>query len=146
MSSFIEALEVNAQHLSLATLEIAGEDHKRSGDRFVRGPIPSEWLERAAQLPGKALHAAMAIRYLNGCKQAGVVKLRPSVRNAYGMDRFSCSRALDQLEAAGLVQVTRRPGASPVATILETAQPRATRMVLQLATQWPTSLIKDISR
>jgi hypothetical protein len=33
------------------------------------------------------------------------------------MDRFSCARALDQLEAAGLISVLRKCGSSPLVTI-----------------------------
>jgi hypothetical protein len=93
-------------------------DPPRTKDRFIRGPIPAEWIEQAARLSGKALHVALIIRYLDGFERTGTVKLRPSVRNAYGLDRFSCSRGLDQLEAVGLIAVRRKRGSSPVVRIL----------------------------
>jgi hypothetical protein len=57
------------------------------------------------------------IRYLDGFERTGTVKLRPSVRNLYGMDRFSCIRGLDQLQGAGLISVQRKRGSSPVVAI-----------------------------
>jgi hypothetical protein len=101
---------------SLATLPVKekGQGKKR---RFIRGPIPARWIEQAARLPGRALHVAVLIRYLDGFEKTGTVKLRPSVRNLYGMDRFSCMRGLDQLESAGLISVLRKRGSSPVVTI-----------------------------
>lgn len=101
---------------SLSDLPIQ-EEHPGRKRRFIRGPIPADWIERAARLPGKALHVALMIRYLDGFEQTGTVKLRPSVRDAYGIDRFSCARALGHLETAGLITVRRKRGASPLVTI-----------------------------
>jgi hypothetical protein len=116
--SLLEGLQLEPDvAASLVTLP-AKEKRPKKKERFVRGPIPAVWIEQAARLPGRALHVALLIRYLDGFDQTGTVKLRPSVRNAYGMDRFSCMRGLDQLEAAGLISVQRKCGSSPVATIL----------------------------
>lgn len=116
--SLIEGLRLEPDvAASLATLP-AKKDRPRKKKRFIRGPIPAEWIEQAARLPGKALHVAVMIRYLDGFESTGTVKLRPSVRNLYGMDRFSCIRGLDQLEAVGLISVQRKRGSSPVATIM----------------------------
>jgi hypothetical protein len=59
------------------------------------------------------------IRYLDGFKETGMVKLRPSVRDAYGVGRFSINRVLKSLEGASLISVCRKRGSSPVATIME---------------------------
>ena len=108
MSSFIESLQLRAEDvIALATPDLPSENFERRSGRFIRGPIPSDWVEQAAKLPGKALHAEMALRYLDGFEQTGTLKLRPSVRNAFGMDRFSCSRALEQLEAENLTRMSR---------------------------------------
>ena len=52
-----------------------------------------EVLFRAVEQVSEVFHADG-----HGFKQTGTVKLRPSVRNAYGMDRFSCSRAWSSLK------------------------------------------------
>jgi hypothetical protein len=41
----------------------------------------------------------------------------------FGLSRFSASRGLDELTRAGLVSVSRKPGRSPVVTILEANAP-----------------------
>jgi hypothetical protein len=115
--SLLEGLQLEPGVVPTLLVE---EEHPGKKQRFIRGPIPAEWIEQAARLPGKALQAALMIRYLDGFERTGTVKLRPSVRNAYGMDRFSCTRSLYRLEAAGLISVRRKRGSSPVVTIVET--------------------------
>ena len=118
MPSFLESFAIKVGTQEVVAAVILGGQSKGRAARFIKGPIPAEWLEQAARLSGKALHAALAIRYLDGFDGTGTVKLPPSVRNAYGMDRFSCARALEQLEEAGLIKVTRKPGAAPTVTIV----------------------------
>lgn len=91
----------------------------RSGERFLRGPIPSAWLERAGNLPGKTLHVAVALWF-----QAGITKKRTVKLSYKDLARLGCKheagrRALKRLEAAGLVEVDSQNGRSPVVTILE---------------------------
>lgn len=119
MPSFLESFAIKVGTQEIVAAATSESQSKGRAARFVKGPIPAEWLEQAARLPGKALHAALAIRYLDGFDGRGTVKLRPSVRDAYGMDRFSCARALEQLEEAELVRVLRKPGAAPTVTILK---------------------------
>ena len=44
------------------------------GEWFLKGPIPGEWLHRAAKLPGRALHVARALWYLAGVEKSQQVK------------------------------------------------------------------------
>ena len=91
----------------------------KQGERFLRGPIPLPWLSRAARLPGKALHVAIAVYYLAGLKRRRTVALSGKVSAELGVDRHSKYRALKWLEEAGLVRVKRHPGRNPLVTILE---------------------------
>ena len=97
----------------------------------------------------------MAIQYLDGFEKTGTVKLRPSVHDDYGMDRHSCSRALEQLEVAGLIRVVRKPGAAPVVAILkgkESPAPSACEknpsdvQVAQLIRGQPPTRMSDLLR
>ena len=120
MSDFLTSIQLGPDQASkLPDSSPSPERVLREMKRFVRGPIPAEWLQAAARLPGRALHAAMAICYLDGFERTGTVHLRPSVRDAYGLDRYSSARALKHLEQAGLVTVARKPGAAPTVTILK---------------------------
>jgi len=76
-----------------------------------------DWLSAAACLPGRALHVAIAISYLNGFDQNGTIRLKPSVVRELGLDRHASYRALKQLENAGLASVVRGQGKAPLVTI-----------------------------
>lgn len=103
--------------IALTTQDAAGVPRNIRG-RFLRGPVPLDWLEQAAKLPGRALHAGVALWFLNGFQQAGTVKARPSVFRDFGLDRHASYRALHQLEKAGLVCLVRKKGAAPLVTLL----------------------------
>ena len=36
------------------------------GEHFLKGPVPLRWLVSAARLPGKSLHAGIALWYVAG--------------------------------------------------------------------------------
>jgi len=88
------------------------------GQRFLKGPIPWAWLMRAAELPGRALHTAVALWFLSGVTRSETVKLSGRPLAELGVDRHAKYRALAALEGAGLVRVTRSPGRNPVVTLL----------------------------
>src|SRR5438034_488995 len=88
------------------------------GKRFLEGPIPWAWLMRAAELPGRALHTAVALWFLSGVTRSETVKLSGRPLTELGVDRHAKYRALAALEGAGLVRVTRSPGQNPVVKLL----------------------------
>lgn len=85
--------------------------------KFLRGPIPWDWLTAAGQLPGRALHVGVAIWHLDGFERSGRVRLKPSTLRDLGVDRFSAYRGLKTLEDYKLISVIRRRGAAPLVTI-----------------------------
>jgi hypothetical protein len=87
-------------------------------ERFLRGPIPMVWLERAASLPGRALHVGIMLWYVAGLKKSGRFRFSLAACARLGFDRTTASRGLRALEMAGLVVVERRPGCKPIVTIL----------------------------
>ena len=97
----------------------------KSGERFLRGPIPMAWLLRASKIAGrgKGLHVAIALWYLSGLnRQASTVKLSGTVLREFGVDRHAGYRGLEKLEKAGLVSVIRHRGRSPLVSILGTGE------------------------
>ena len=90
------------------------------GEKFLKGPIPLAWLEVAARLPGKSLHAGIALWYAAGLMRAGSVPLSNVSGHRFGLDRNAKYRALGWLEEAGLITVERKLGRAPVVTIVET--------------------------
>jgi hypothetical protein len=92
---------------------------KSSKTKFLRGPIDWPWLAAASRLPGKTLHVAAAIHFLNGFQQTGTVKLSPSVLRELGVKRHAAYRAVEALEKAGLISTIRKRGCSPIVTLCE---------------------------
>ena len=86
---------------------------------FVKGPIPLPWLEIAARLPGKSIHAGIALWYVAGLTRSRLVPLSNIAGLRFGLDRNAKYRALQWLEGAGLVAVERKLGRAPLVTILE---------------------------
>lgn len=92
---------------------------QRQNSKFLRGPIPWDWLAKAAQQPGKALQVAVTIWFLHGFKQTRIIALSPKRLLECGVDRCSAYRGLKALEKAGLVAVERHKGRAPRVTIRE---------------------------
>jgi hypothetical protein len=89
------------------------------GERFLKGPIPLNWLMEAARQPGKALHVGVALWYMSGLKRSRKIALSVSSLADFGVNRISGYRGLAALEAAGLVSVIRHPGRKPIVTLLD---------------------------
>jgi hypothetical protein len=92
--------------------------HKR-GEWFIKGPIPGDWVGRAAALPGKALHVALAVWLAASLGRGRVAKLTGKGLARFGVRPDAGRRALATLQTAGLVKVDRGAGRCPVVTIIE---------------------------
>jgi hypothetical protein len=90
-------------------------------------------------LPGRALHLAIAISYLNGFDESGTVKLRPRVSRELGMDRHAAYRALRQLENTGLLSVVRARGESTSGYLTSSEK----RLILSIASSRPAPFSSD---
>ena len=91
----------------------------RPGERFLKGPVPCAWLQRAARLPGKSFHVGIALWQRAGMEKSDTVKLSNGILEDWGTDRYAKARGLKDLEEAGLVSVKRHHGRSPIVTILD---------------------------
>lgn len=90
----------------------------RLGERFLKGPIPWNWLETAAHLPGKALPLSLVIWRESGYRKTATIKL---CLNRIGMSisEQAARRALRVLETAGLISIERKPGRGLEVTLRE---------------------------
>lgn len=96
--------------------------HPKKGQhdgRFIRAPLPYDWMTAAAQLSGKSLHAALAIRYLAGYVETKpvTVKLTHQILKDFGVSVKTSYEVLKRLEERGLITVERHVGRSPRVTI-----------------------------
>ena len=85
---------------------------------FLAGPIPLDWLHKAAELPGKSLNVAFAIWWLNGMAKGKPLKLTRLSLNSFCVKREAASAALNRLETAGLIRVQRSLGKRPTISII----------------------------
>jgi hypothetical protein len=94
----------------------------KAGEKFLKGPIPLNWISAAARLPGKSLHVAIAIWFTASIEKSATVRLSNLGSLPFGLDRNAKYRALQWLEEARLIEVERKLGRSPMVTILETPE------------------------
>jgi hypothetical protein len=92
--------------------------------KFIKGPIPLEWISRANALPGKAGAVGVALWFLAGVQKSSSVKLTGEAAQIAGCARKAIYQALRSLEVAGLVTVQRRRGGRPSVEI-HTAAPNS---------------------
>lgn len=113
---------INVDRLRLSRSTVQGgkirPPRHTSGEHFLKGPIPLAWLEVAAGLPGKSLHAGVALWYAAGRAKSASVLLSNIAGLHFSLDRNAKYRALAWLEEAGLIAVERKLGRAPVVTLL----------------------------
>lgn len=113
------------EQLSPASLDRRKRKSKRQAGEFIRGPIPVDWITAAAALPGKALALAVLIQFLAGIvTEPAVIRLRPSQMDRFGISRHAGYRALNALESARLVSVSRQRGCAAEVKICKAPQRR----------------------
>lgn len=109
---------------SHASQQLIAEQERAPGSpgpnigRFIKGPIPLDWIGRAACLPGKTLHVALALQYLAGLQKTQTVKLGAKALSVLGVARDAKYDALNRLQDAGLIAVQRARGRTSVVTLL----------------------------
>jgi len=94
--------------------------HER-GERFVRGPVPYEWLRVALSVGGKAGNLSWAMWWLAGMERTNPIKLTRRVLSDFNISPRSARRLLIAFERAGLVEVDRKRGRGPIVALI--AQP-----------------------
>lgn len=120
--SDLESLRQNTDGW-LTTREIETEALKRRRSGYVRGPFTFSDFCAAARLPGKALAVWCLLQHRMRLTRQAEVTLPNSLLESAGIDRNAKARALRDLEAAGLVQVSRLPGQSPRVALPQPPEP-----------------------
>jgi hypothetical protein len=91
----------------------------RRGEKFLMGPVPWEWLERACMLPGRALQVALCFWKEAGCTKSRTVRFCLAHGGPIGVLPAAARLALRNLAAAGLVKCSQKPGRCQDVTILD---------------------------
>ena len=87
--------------------------------RFLKGPVPMDWLGLAMRLRGKALAVGVLLWHLGGMAGSRTVRFCLARASASGIPASTARRAVNDLAAHGLVSVVRRPGQGLDVTILD---------------------------
>ncbi len=87
--------------------------------KFVRGPVPCDWLKAALALGGKAGNLAWALWWLAGIEGRNPVRLTVRVLQEFKIAPNTARRLLVEFERAGLVEVDRKRGRGPDVTLSE---------------------------
>lgn len=88
------------------------------GEKFLKGPIPWDWLSKAGSAPGKALHVGILLWLQSGLTRSLQVSINQSRLLTFGVSRDSARRGLKALEQAQLIKVMRSPGRKPRVEII----------------------------
>ena len=93
--------------------------YEKKRSHFLKGPIPMPWLIAAANLPGKALHIAIALWFWSGIKISRTFELPLNTIKDMGVSRQTCYLQLKAMEEAGLLSIKKRMGKKPEITLIE---------------------------
>jgi len=77
---------------------------------FIKGPIPMDWISAAAKLPGKAIHVALALYWMDGMNPQKRFKITRRALELFKVSDDAYRDALLRMEAAKLIRVSRSPG------------------------------------
>lgn len=105
------------ERLSAASVRRHKQKQKRQQAEFVCGPIPVDWIARAAALPGRALAVGLAVWFVDGTRRSNKA-VCDSLLTRFGVSRWAGYRGLRALEQGGLVTVDRHRGRCPRVAIL----------------------------
>ncbi|MEE3368790.1 MAG: hypothetical protein VX346_05555 [Planctomycetota bacterium] len=106
------------QHEQRKTAESNPLPKHKQGERFVRGPIPCDWLHRALACGGKSGNLALALWWLAGMQRCNPIRLTRQVARDFNISPRCVRRLLSKFGRAGLVQVARKRGRGPQVVLL----------------------------
>jgi hypothetical protein len=118
------SFDLDAVRLRATIRTVRAERHARlprhgHRERFLRGPIPWNWLAVAMGLPGHALHVGVALWHQAYLAGGGAdVAHSATAMQKWGVSRYAARRGLAALEEARLVAVDRHTGRKAIVTIL----------------------------
>ena len=88
------------------------------GERFIRGPIPMEWLKRVVGCGRRAEAVALLLWYVAGYQRRNPVKLTRQILSELSVTPRAAKKILQKLADRGLIRVEFHRGRSPVVTLV----------------------------
>jgi hypothetical protein len=110
------------------TKKTGGSLRKFRKGRFIKGPIPVDWLIAAGSLPGKAFLVGVMLWYRAGVTKSSEVWCPMGLlTRQFGLSRFSIYRALQALSRHGLISLNQHPGRCAVCQLVPTGKAETDR-------------------
>ena len=103
----------------LSELASSGKSKTRRKKEHFIYRVPVNWAAAATKLHGKCLAVGLALWFKFGVEKKRQVKVTRTLLQKFGVNRHAGWRAINQLEAAGLVTVDRGRGRSSLVTIID---------------------------
>ncbi len=100
------------------TTRWSGAKGNRNTGRFLK-KTPLDPLQRAARIPGRALHVYLAIRHRCDLRREQTITLPAAYIQTFGIGKDVKRRALAELETAGLIRVESHLGRTARVTLME---------------------------
>ena len=89
---------------------------KSQNDRYIRGPIPLGWIQKACIVGAEKL--ALYLMYMKGLTKRSKIPLRSAEMGRFGLSPKTRRVQLTKLEEAGLVKAEKAVGKKPVVTVI----------------------------
>ena len=89
------------------------------GERFIRGPIPLEWMKLASQCGNRSEAVAVLLWYSAGLQRSNPVRLSANTLAELRVRPRTAKRVLLKMISFGLVNAEFRRGKSPIVTLLD---------------------------
>lgn len=96
------------------------------GGRFVKGPIPLNWLQVASRCGRRGVELGLLLWYAAGWQRTNPVKLTKVIRMEFNIGDKTTKRILVQMQDEGIVDVEFHRGRSPLVTLRSVNAPGAT--------------------
>jgi hypothetical protein len=85
--------------------------------KFIKGPIPLDWIKKALKLAPCAIRIGIVLWYISGLRKNETFILSNVMLKKFNIYRHTKYRGLELLEEAGLIEVERRFKKNPKVTI-----------------------------
>lgn len=100
-------------------LQSSNPQTKKKLDRFLKGPVPWDWICLASSVSSTAGLVGFAIWRLVGATNSRTVRLSNRELELLNISARSKTRALEALKKLGLIEVEQKAGCLPVVTVLD---------------------------
>lgn len=91
----------------------------KDAEKFLKGPVPWDWIELAASDSSTTALVGIALWRLSGAVKSKTVRLGNSEVEDLNISARSKTRALAALERLGLIKIQQNLGCLPIVTILD---------------------------